>query len=101
MNQPTLFQQRARLAADLAERTVYAILADGKWHRAKSFGLNERVVRAIAERSDGKILGSQEGYKLTRSATVEEVAHVERWLTSQADKMKRRAYEIRQVRAGR
>lgn len=99
VNQQVLvFTNRVRTSAERHAREVYAILADGQWHTAKSCGLNERVVRAVAEDSKGKILGGQKGYCLTKHASVAEVAHVEAFLLSQAAKMKHRAYEIRQAR---
>lgn len=92
---------------DKAERhtaQVYAALADGQWHTAKALrltlGVDDRTMRLIADRSHGAILGGQSGYKLTRCASVDEIDHAERWLISQANKMRERAVEIRRARNG-
>lgn len=91
--------------SDKAERhtsQVYSQLSDGAWHTAKALkltlGVDDRTMRLIADRSHGAILGGQSGYKLTRCASVEEIDHAERWLISQANKMRERAVEIRRAR---
>ena len=83
---------------------AHAILADGQWHTAKAIKetepqLDERTMRAIAERSDGELLSVQKGYRLTRFATAAEARHAESWLQSQGKKMIARAVEIRNARA--
>jgi len=107
-DQPNLFAQRDRDSSVLLEPLVYQLLADGQWHTARSFqdvgnvtikitGI-DRMVWLVAERSAGKIISGQKGYKLTKFATTEEIDHAERWLLSQASKMKARALEIRRSR---
>jgi hypothetical protein len=99
---PTLpWPARVAKKADAHEQDVYDALADGQWHTAKSLGMNERMVRAVAERSRGAILGGQHGYRLTQHATLDEILHAEHWLRSQGTKMLRRSYEIGQIRHGR
>ena len=98
-----LFAQRNHDAATRIEPLVYDRLSDGEWHVAGSFGLHRcekmnRALRVIAERSKGQIISGQKGYKLTKFATTEEIDHAERWLLSQASKMKDRAREIRVAR---
>lgn len=103
MTQPRLPQLNRVLARAAAQRTqMLAALADGQWHTARELaaqGMGDRVARAVAEGSDGEIISGQLGYKLTRCATVEEVAHAENWLKAQAQKMIRRANQIQMVRA--
>lgn len=81
---------------------VLTALADGDWHTRRQLEqvthLSDRTIRAIAEGSRGQVISGQLGYKLTRFATVEEIDHAERWLLSQAAKMKDRALEIRRAR---
>ena len=94
--------------AEIVRPLVYNWLEDGSWHTSKSFerkwntgeriiGL-DRLLRIVAERSQGQIISGQKGYKLTKYATTEEIDHAERWLLSQASKMKARAVEIRKCR---
>lgn len=90
-------------AARLTARMM-RVLGDGRWHSAADLGmtvagLNDRVARAIAERSNGEILSGQTGYKLTAFATAAECRHAEAVLQSQARKMLARAIEIRNARA--
>jgi hypothetical protein len=87
------------------EPVVYQWLSDGQWHTAKSFAGGiarqrgfDRLLRIIADRSQGRIISGQFGYKLTQFATSEEIDHAERWLLSQARKMTERAVEIRKAR---
>lgn len=90
-----------RLAQRASQRRadVFTALADGRWHTARELGINDRVLRLVAEQSAGEIISGQRGYKLTRHATLDEVTHAEHWLRSQATKMLRRALAIRAVRA--
>jgi DNA-directed RNA polymerase beta subunit len=106
MVQMDLLNQRRIDSAKLMEPLVYAWLSDGAWHTARSFRTHggivingaERELRIVAERSQGRIISGQKGYKLTRCASVEEIDHAERWLISQANKMRERAVEIRRAR---
>ena len=84
-------------AAKLSEY-VYAKLRDGQWHSAADIsadvqGLDDRTIRAIAERSHGCILSSPLGYKLTEHATMREVRRSANTLRSQGRKMIMRADE--------
>jgi hypothetical protein len=57
-------------------------------------GWSERKVRQVAQDSQGTVLGGQLGYRMTSEASSEEVAHVVRFLRSQAVKMLDRARDI-------
>ncbi len=77
---------------------VMTKLADGQWHQAGELcegvmGLDDRTVRAIAERSRGCIVSSQVGYRLTQHATLREVRRSADSLRSQARKLLARADE--------
>jgi hypothetical protein len=101
IQQPTLFAQKAD--ADLAaryEREVIALLRDGAWWFrrdivAKVPQLNERAVREIAARNRHLILSSEKGYRLLRSATVQEVhdAIARLWAMSKATAKDAVAYQ--------
>lgn len=84
---------------------VYAALASGDWMTRRQLerltGLDDRVIRMVAEQSKGRVISGQSGYRLTKFASVEEIDHAERWLLSQANKMRERAVEIRRARNGR
>jgi len=66
---------------------------------ADDFGCTwgERVVRALAAASDGRVISGQLGYRLTTEATIAEVQHAADWLRHQAKEMTRRAVEIDRV----
>ena len=57
----------------------------------------KRVVRDIAARSRGEVIGGQDGYKLKREATPDERTHAANRLRSQARDMMARADEIEAV----
>lgn len=59
---------------------------------------SDRTLRALANASDGQIISGQQGYRLTREATVEEIKHAANWLKHQATEMTRRALQIERVR---
>ena len=61
-------------------------------------GLGDRLLRALAEASDGEIISGQLGYRLTCEATLAELDAAEGWLRSQAKKMTARAVQIRVAR---
>lgn len=96
----------AKVDQDAATRLTGAFMAhleDGGWHLRRDLckaipGLTERAARLIAEHSQGAVIGSSRGYKLTVHATVAELDHAERQLISQAEKMRGRALEIRRAR---
>lgn len=72
------------------------------WLTAKAIeaesGLGDRLLRALAEASDGEIISGQLGYRLTCEETLPEMDAAEGWLRSQAKKMTARAVQIRVAR---
>ena len=77
---------------------VIGKLRDGQWHSAADIcegiaGLDDRTVRAIAERSGGIMISSQLGYRLTEYATMKEVRRSANTLRSQGRRMIMRADE--------
>jgi hypothetical protein len=102
-HQPGLFQARDQETAQQLTAAFLDALSDGQWHLRRDLceaipGLTERAARLIAEHSHGSVIGSSRGYKLTVHATVAELDHAERQLTSQGHKMIDRAREIRCAR---
>lgn len=77
-------------------------LQDGQWVKGSVLSTrlhtSDRVIRMCADKSNGRVISGQLGYKLTRFATSDEIDHAERWLLSQAQKMTDRAREIRIAR---
>jgi hypothetical protein len=59
---------------------------------------SDRTIRALANASDGQIISGQQGYRLTREATLDEIKHAAGWLKHQAAEMQRRAIQIERVR---
>jgi hypothetical protein len=103
MEQPGLnFVARSADQAEKLSSWFYAILERGAWVKGRDIcalmATNERVLRQIADRSQGRVISGQHGYKLTKFATTEEIDHAERWLLSQGHKMIDRAREIRIAR---
>lgn len=58
---------------------------------------NRRRLRAIADKSGGRIAGGQRGYKLVAGMTGEEFSHWRNWMKHQADEMTRRVLEADKV----
>ena len=62
----------------------------------EEFGYNDRVLRAIAAASDGRIISGQKGYRLLDSAACfEDAERSAAWLISQGQEMISRGYAIR------
>jgi hypothetical protein len=79
---------------------MIAVLRGKGWRTAKDLGArkeaDKRVLRAIAESSEGQIISGQKGYKLTIEATVTEISETA-WLKSQGKKMIQRWLAIQKV----
>ncbi len=70
------------------------------WVRAKeietALGIDDRVIRAVAEFSRGAVISGQKGYRyFDRSTPIGEADHAASWMESQARKMLKRAGDIR------
>ena len=94
-------RRREATSANLDQRLcrLLSYLEDRDWTNSTQIktdlGFNDRVTRAVAGFSYGKILSGKKGYKLTKHCTPEEVNHSTGWLESQAKKMATRARQIR------
>lgn len=81
--------------------TMLDYLNNRGWVNAREFKQrftwSDRTTRMLAAASNGQILSGQQGYKLTRQATPEELHHATAWLDSQANEMSLRARAIRRV----
>lgn len=80
--------------------SVCAFLAGKGWIKAAvieaEIEISDRRMRRIAERSDGRILSGQKGYRLLDGTTpVEEIDHAANWLISQGRNMIRRGVAVR------
>lgn len=64
------------------------------WRTARkiqiALGFNERYIRNLAENSNGQVIGSDRGYKLTLDATPEEIREWRGRYASQIERMTRR-----------
>lgn len=80
--------------------TMIAALRGKGWQTSKALGArkeaDKRILRAIAEESEGQIISGQKGYKLTLESTADEVGEAG-WLKSQGEKMIRRWVAIQRV----
>lgn len=89
--------------------TLWRLLADGKWHKAKDLvawsGVsptggaqlawkNTRIIRAICEAEPDKFISTQKGYKRADLATDDELTNAINDLRSRAEKMTARADAI-------
>lgn len=101
IRQLDLFAPRFRAAGDERVGELLDYLSGRGWtsgraiHEAKHW--DERTIRLLAASSDGQIISGQQGYKLTRQATPDELHHATAWLESQAKQMSDRACSIRRV----
>jgi hypothetical protein len=75
-------------------------LVDGKWHKSKTIPLLHRKIRLICEKYPNKVMSGQQGYKLTRFATKEEIQHAVRDLLSRCAHMSRRAKVLAELIGG-
>jgi hypothetical protein len=80
--------------------TMIAALRGKNWQTARALGARKendrRILRAIAEASEGQIISGQKGYKLTVEATLGEIAGTS-WLKNQGKKMIQRWIAIQRV----
>lgn len=79
---------------------VCAFLGGKGWMRAREIlveiGIDDRRMRVIAEKSDGRIISGQKGYRLFDPSTpIGEADQAAGWLISQGKKMIRRGVAIR------
>jgi hypothetical protein len=81
---------------------VVELLRGRDWQTSKDLGCateaDKRILRAIAEASEGQIISGQNGYKLTIEATLPEIDAAAAWLKHQGEQMIRRYTEIQRVR---
>ncbi len=97
------FQRAAEQGPHVSKFHVGTMLANLRgcgWQTSKELGAhseaNKRVLRAIAEASEGQIISGQKGYMLTLEATPEDVRDAG-WLKSQGEKMLNRWLQIQRV----
>lgn len=68
------------------------------WRTAReltiTLGHSDRVLRQLANASNGRVITGQRGYKAASRSTTDEIAHAAAWLKSQAQEMMRRAIAI-------
>ena len=100
MTQPSLFRaQRAPKVRAIDIADFISALRGRGWMTAKAlraFG-SDRVLRAMAEHSEGRIISGQQGYRLLAEATIEEVQACIGALESQSRKMALRAAQYKKL----
>jgi hypothetical protein len=79
------------------EAKLLAVVSDGQWHSKaalRAAGITRDMIRSTAIYNDGRLLGHQHGYRLTASATREEIDHNINRLRSMAHNIEGRADAI-------
>lgn len=98
-----LFKAKADIGADLAILVSY--LRGRGWRTAREIqvvtAMNDRYIREVAEHSDGGVIGSSQGYKLTEEATPEEINEWEGRYASQIERMTARRVKTLKAWHGR
>lgn len=75
--------------------TAAKLLVKAGWDVNES---NKRMLRELANLSQGMIVSGQQGYCHFRHATLDELDHAANWLTHQAVEMDKRARAIRRLK---
>jgi len=52
---------------------LWHLLSDGQWHKGRDINMNHRMIRAVCQEKPNHFLSSQQGYKLVKAATDEEI----------------------------
>jgi hypothetical protein len=65
--------------------------------RTRGGWLSAKAIAAALGVSDREVISGQRGYRLTRSASLDEIRHASAWLRSQAREMLRRSIAIQRV----
>lgn len=93
-------KEQGPIVAKLHVETMITNLRGRGWQTSKQLGAlseaDKRILRAIAEASEGEILSGQKGYMLTREATPADLQQAG-WLKSQGQKMLERWTAIQRV----
>lgn len=94
------FSHRPPQASVDEVEAVCAFLVGKGWIKARvieeQIEIDDRRMRVIAEKSDGRILSGQKGYRFYDAGTpVDEASHASNWVISQGKKMIRRGMAIR------
>lgn len=96
------FGRAEKVSLEDAVARLRALLDGRGWRTARDLAAamqtDDRTIRALANASQGQIIGGQRGYCLVSQASVQDVEHVERFLLSQARAMIERARQIRIAR---
>ena len=92
--------RRPKVDGESVEMLIRVLRGRG-WVTAKRLctwlSMTDRMVRALAEASAGRVISGQLGYKLTADASEEERHHAAAWLRSQARRMNERADQIEEA----
>lgn len=65
-------------------------LGDGQWHGASKLaqrGLSPRLVRSIAEQNPAMMVSGNDGYRLSRFASLDEIEHTANSIASRIKKL--------------
>ena len=73
---------------------LWHILSDGQFHKAKDIPMNSRMIRAVCSEKPDHFLSTQQGYKLVKYATADEIENAIADLRSRIKHIERRAHAL-------
>ena len=101
-NQPNLFSARRPAVSETDVAQLVTALKGTGWRLRRDLervlGWNDRKVRAVAEASQGEVLGSDLGYRLTIEASCTEIEAWDARFAGQIQAMQARRAAVRRVR---
>ena len=98
--QPDLFSVVPVVDHAQVDRLMQALTGRGwvlRRQLEQQLGIGDRMLRACASESEGRVISGQRGYCLIEEATVEDANHAAAWLERQAKAMAQRSAEIRRA----
>lgn len=78
-------------------RDLWDLLADGKFHKAKTIRMESRKIRAVCSRWPDKFLSTQAGYKIVPAASDDEIGNAIADLKSRCGHLTRRYSALEKV----
>ena len=78
-------------------QALWRLLADGRFHKAKSIAMESRKIRAVCSMYPHKFLSTQAGYKRVPNATDDEIGNAIADLKSRCGHLTRRYSALEKV----
>lgn len=80
-----------------AKHKLAMLLADGRYHKARTLAMNNRSIRDVCQHYPEEFLSTQRGYKLVAYCTDDEINEAAADLKSRAMKIYNRAQSLEDV----